>query len=198
MPGPLPMSDDYLGTITRLLGILKDGDENAKTKAVAKLWNVYIDRLCEVARMTLTSKAVRSSSEHSVIESVFDSLRRRANCGELTAVYREDGLWKCLLERLACKAAQRNATPSSAEKDQPESCEMPQLSRVEELVTKEPTALDINDILTAIDKIPSGTTKEVVLLHLSSLTDQEIAQKMGMSAWSVRRKIDLVRKLLEG
>jgi DNA-directed RNA polymerase specialized sigma24 family protein len=75
---------------------------------------------------------------------------------------------------------------------------MPQLSRVEELVTKEPTALDINDILTAIDKIPSGTTKEVVLLHLSSLTDQEIAQKMGMSAWSVRRKIDLVRKLLEG
>jgi DNA-directed RNA polymerase specialized sigma24 family protein len=188
------MSDDYQGTITRLLGILKVGDNNAKTKAIDKLWNVYIDRMCEIARNTLTSKGARVSSDHSVIESVFDSLRRRAKSGDLRSISGEEGLWNCLLELINRKAAERDCAATDTNTTETDSGNTQLKSRVEKFATKEPTEQHVLEMLEAIRKIEDGLTKDVLLLHLEGLTIKDISQRVGISSWSVRRKIECVRK----
>jgi hypothetical protein len=193
------MSDDYQGTITRLLGILKNGDNDAKSKAIEKLWNVYIDRLCEIARVTLTKEAARASSDQSMIQSVFDSLQRRAQCGELVALSHEDGLWKYLLESINRKAAKLSTDAQPTDTSEINSTTVPshvQLS-LQEAAFKEPTADGIQEILQKLDGIEGDITRNVVLLHLQSYTDQQISERLKISQRSVHRKIALVKKMWE-
>jgi len=193
------MSDDYQGTITRLIGILKNGDNEAKSKAIEKLWNVYIDRLCEIARVTLTNEAARASSDQSMIQSVFDSLQRRAQCGELLALSHEDGLWKYLLESINRKAAKLSTDAQPTDTSEINSTTVPshvQLS-LQDAAFKEPTADGIHEILQKLDGIEGDITRNVVLLHLQSYTDQQISERLKISQRSVHRKIALVKKIWE-
>lgn len=193
------MSDDYQGTITRLIGILKNGDNEAKSKAIEKLWNVYIDRLCEIARVTLTNEAARASSDQSMIQSVFDSLQRRAQCGELVALSHEDGLWKYLLESINRKAAKLSTDAQPTDTSEINSTTLPshvQLS-LQKAAFKEPTADGIQEILQKLDGIEGDITRNVVLLHLQSYTDQQISERLNISQRSVHRKIAIVKKMWE-
>lgn len=193
------MSDDYQGTITRLLGILTNGDNDAKSKAIEKLWNVYIDRLCEIARVTLTKEAARASSDQSMIQSVFDSLQRRAQCGQLMPLSHEDGLWKYLLESINRRAAKLSTDAQPTDTSEINSTTVPshvQLSH-QEAAFKEPTADGIQEILQKLDGIEGDITRNVVLLHLQSYTDQQISERLKISQRSVHRKIALVKKMWE-
>jgi hypothetical protein len=186
------MSDDYQGTVTRLLDVLKLGDEQSRAEAINKLWSVYIDRLCEVARMTLTSEGMQNSDEESAIISVFDSLDRHAREGRLEEICGRNGLWNCLLNMLHRKATDRNKAGLAENSDESTITWIQETPAIEVFVSREPTSQDVVEIIKWLRRLDDPLLQTVALLRLGQHQDHVIAERLKITQRSVQRKVDLI------
>jgi hypothetical protein len=186
------MSDDYQGTVTRLLDVLKLGDEQSRAEAINKLWSVYIDRLCEVARMTLTSEGMQNSDEESAIISVFDSLNRHAREGRLEEICGRNGLWNCLLNMLHRKATDRNKAGLAENSDESTITWIQETPAIEVFVSREPTSQDVVEIIKWLRRLDDPLLQTVALLRLGQHQDHVIAERLKITQRSVQRKVDLI------
>lgn len=79
------MSEEYQGTITRLLQNFKTGDTEARKHSLAEIWKTYFERLKFVASKVLTNKARRDGDEEDVVISVFGQILKNVDNGSAFA-----------------------------------------------------------------------------------------------------------------
>ena len=92
------MSPD--GSITRLIGLLKEGDR----AAAQPLWEAYFGRLVGLARARLRHTARKAADEEDVVLSAFDSFFRRAERGQFPRLHDRNDLWQLLFVLTVRKA----------------------------------------------------------------------------------------------
>src|SRR4051794_27387401 len=88
------------GSVTYLIGRLKDGDR----AAAQRLWESYFGRLVGLARGRLRKASRRVSDEEDVALSAFESFYRRAEQGRFPRLNDRDDLWQLLFVLTVRKA----------------------------------------------------------------------------------------------
>ena len=88
------------GSVTRLIGMLKEGDRTA----AQQLWETYFRRLVGLARARLRNATSTIADEEDVALSAFDSFYRRAERGQFPRLQDRDDLWQLLFVLTVRKA----------------------------------------------------------------------------------------------
>ena len=89
------------GSISGLIGLLKDGDQDA----AQRLWERYFRRVVDLARSRLRNLPRRAADEEDVALCAFDSFLRGARQGRFPRLADRDDLWQLLLVLTIRKAA---------------------------------------------------------------------------------------------
>jgi RNA polymerase sigma factor (sigma-70 family) len=190
-------SDD---SVTRWLGPLQRGDD----VAAQQLWQRYYDRLVGLARRKL-----RDLRQHEAAEDValgaFDSFCRSAQHGRFPKLTDRDSLWRLLVIITARKAAHhrrdarrlkrgtQNAGSGLAGQDRE--------ATLEQIVSREPTpefaAEAADQCRHLLRRLAAPELQSIALWRMEGYTVEEIAQKLSCDARTVKRRLDLIRRLWE-
>jgi RNA polymerase sigma factor (sigma-70 family) len=190
-------SDD---SVTRWLGPLQRGDD----VAAQQLWQRYYDRLVGLARRKL-----RDLRQHEAAEDValgaFDSFCRSAQQGRFPKLTDRDSLWRLLVIITARKAAHhrrdarrlkrgtQNAGSGLAGQDRE--------ATLEQIVSREPTpefaAEAADQCRHLLRRLAAPELQSIALWRMEGYTVEEIAQKLSCDARTVKRRLDLIRRLWE-
>ncbi len=188
------------GSVTRLIGMLKDGDRDA----AQGLWEIYFGKLVGLARSRLRSVTRRVSDEEDVALSAFESFYRRAERGQFPQLQDRDDLWQLLFVLTVRKAInlvhhQRRESRGGG--------------RVKSLADLE--GLDLNKILGTepspelaaqmteeyqrlLDRLGDDTLRAVALWKMEGYTNAEIAARLGCVEQTVERKLRAIRTRWSG
>jgi DNA-directed RNA polymerase specialized sigma24 family protein len=191
------------GSVTRWLGPLQHGDE----VAVWQLWERYFSRLVGLARQKLRSAPRRAADEEDVALSAFDSFCRQAEAGRFPQLLDRDSLWRLLVVVTARKvfhllrdeARQKRGGGAvvQAETDQAEG----KTPLLEKVLSREPSpelAAEVADeCRRLLDALGDKELEQIALWRMEGHSVEEIAQKLGYAARSVKRKLHLIRDLWE-
>jgi DNA-directed RNA polymerase specialized sigma24 family protein len=195
------MADD--GSVTRWFGQLQAGDP----AAAQQLWERYFRRLVGLARLKLRDTPRQADDEEDVALSAFDSFCRNAERGRFPQLSDRDNLWRLLVVITVRKAQhlvrdgtrhKRGGKVSPAPEPADDSDEQPIL---EQALSREPTpelaaqmAEEYRDLLR---RLGDSELEAIALLRMEGYCVDEIAQKLGYVARSIKRKLQLIRSLWE-
>jgi DNA-directed RNA polymerase specialized sigma24 family protein len=187
------MSSD--GSVTRLIGMLKDGDP----AAAQRLWEIYFGRLVGLARSRLRNVSRRASDEEDVALSAFESFYRRAERDQFPRLDDREDLWQLLFVLTVRKAI--NHAHHQGRKSRGG-------GRVKSLADLE--GLDLDQILGAepspelaaqmteecqklLGRLGDDTLRAVAVWKMEGYTNAEVAAKLGCVEHTVERKLRLIR-----
>ena len=195
----MPLED----SVTDWIKALKDGDQ----RAAQQLWQRFVDRLLEIARNRLRHSPRRAADEEDVVVSAFDDLCRGVQEGRFPNLYDRDDLWQVLVMLTERKATSQRRRELAAKRGggkvrgdsilrrvgKSDDGETEQL--VETMATPE-LAFEIADELgELLDKLNDWTLVKIAVDKLHGYTNEEIADRLGMSVRSVERKLRLIRTI---
>jgi DNA-directed RNA polymerase specialized sigma24 family protein len=188
------------GSITRWIGLLKDGDH----AAAQELWQAYFQRLVVLARARLRHVPRRAADEEDVALSAFDSFCRGTQRGRFPRLDDRDDLWQVLVLITVRKAidlahhegrrARSGRVQTFADLADPE---------IEALlgVGDEPTPLlaaqMADECRRLLGRLDEPTLRTVALWKMEGYTNQEIADRLDCVVTTVERKLQRIRKLWE-
>jgi DNA-directed RNA polymerase specialized sigma24 family protein len=189
------------GSVTRWLGQLQAGDD----AVVQSLWERYFKRLVGLARKRLADSPRRAADEEDVALSAFDSFCRNAEAGRFPNLTNRDSLWRLLVVITARKVThlKRHETRQKrggevAPADQADDSEALAL---QEVLSREPTpemaaqvAEECRHLLAALR---DPKLEAVALLRMEGHSVEEIAAKLGFAARSIKRKLQMIRRVWE-
>jgi DNA-directed RNA polymerase specialized sigma24 family protein len=199
--GALPMADD--GSVTRWLGQLQAGDP----AAAQQLWERYFRRLVGLARLKLGDAPRRAADEEDVALSAFDSFCRNAEQGRFPQLSDRDSLWRLLVVLTARKAqhlvrdetrqkrggGDRALSDTSGGPDED--------SVLEQVLSREPTpdmaAQLAEEYRELLHRLGDPELEAIALQRMEGYSVEEIAQKFGYVARSIKRKLRLIRTIWE-
>jgi len=178
-----------------LLNRASDGDERASVE----IWNAYYERLVSYARRKLRGGARRDADEEDVALSAMNSFFAGARDGRL-APKDANELWKLLATITVRKATARlrkhHADKRGGGKIRGDSAfDAAQIAHSEST----PETLDglspwlglaCEELLSSLD---DGELREIALLRLANHTNDEIAEKLGCSRATVKRRVAEIR-----
>lgn len=190
------------GSVTRWIGDLKAGDEDA----ARWLWRRYFERLVGVARNKLRSapRGAAVEDEEDAALSAFDSLCRGAAEGRFDRLGDRDDLWRLLVVIAARKAVDQierdrrlkrggGRVVAASELDSDGS-----VAAIDAVVGSEPTpefaAMVAEEFRLRLDALGDETLRQVALWRLDGFSNDEIAAKLGCVTRTVERKLDLIRR----
>ena len=184
------------GSVTRHLKLLKSGDQDA----AQLLWQRYFQRLVQLARRKMTSKARRGADEEDIALSAFARFCQRAEQGFLPNVRNRDDLWQLLVTltvRMAIDQArlenrQKRGGPIAADGEPPTAVDYEELA----------SSLHAPDFLVQVaeecDRLLSALgdeeLKSIARWKTDGFTNQEIAARLGCVLRTVERKIKVIRQ----
>lgn len=183
------MPSEYQLSITRLIDELKSGDEKKKNEAIAKLWETYFERLCAVARKHLTSKAKRVNDADDVLVSVFDALHGKVIAGDSLNALDRDSLWQVLLRMTLDNAIKRNRSEGRHRRGGANTPE----PLIEELISKEPTADDVELFEELMDGLIEPDLIRIASMRLEGHSIEEIALELDLSERTIQRKLRVIK-----
>jgi DNA-directed RNA polymerase specialized sigma24 family protein len=183
------------GSVTRLIGMLKEGDR----AAAQLLWEAYFGRLVDLARSRLKDVPRRAADEEDVALSAFDSFYRRAERGQFPRLEDRDDLWQLLFVLTVRKAINLVRYQGRASRGG---------GRVAGLADLD--GLDVDGVLGAgpspelaaemaeecqrlLDGLRDPTLRSVALWKMEGYTNAEIAAKLGCIEHTVERKVRTIR-----
>jgi RNA polymerase sigma factor (sigma-70 family) len=182
------------GSVSRLLDGLVVGDE----QAIQKLWERYFGRLVALARKKLADTPRRVADEEDVALSAFASLCRNAECGRFPELLDRDSLWRLLVVITARKAAhlcrdeQRQRRGGAVEI-------LTEPLVLEEVLSRDPTpelaALATEEHGRLLDSLGDDRLRQVALWRMEGYSVVEIAERQGCKSRTVKRKLELIRKI---
>jgi DNA-directed RNA polymerase specialized sigma24 family protein len=191
------------GSVTRFLALVRAGDP----AGAEQLWQRYFRRLVGLARKKLQDAPRRVADEEDVALSAFDSFCRNAEQGRFPQLFDRDGLWRLLVVFTARKAShllrdegrqKRGGGAACAEEADGEPDEETVL---EQVLSREPTpemaaevAEECRRLLAALG---DRRLEEIARWRMEGFTVEEIAEKVGSVARSVRRKLQMIRGIWE-
>ena len=178
-------------SITRLLGGLKRGEEGA----AEGLWGRYIEKLERLARRKLNGMPRRAMDEEDIANSVFKSLCLRARRGEFERLEDRDDLWRLLATITRLKIAQAIRAANRKKRSNRGRREV----SVDQLIARDPSPQMVSILNEEWQRLfallPDDACRKIVRWKMEEHTDEEIADRLGITDRTVRRKMQLVRAL---
>ncbi|ADB14964.1 RNA polymerase, sigma-24 subunit, ECF subfamily [Pirellula staleyi DSM 6068] len=193
------MSDP--GSITRLLLETTEGDENAATV----LWEHFRDRLVHFAKGRLTGARKSASDEEDVAVEAFHSLLKGVRNGRYNLPSR-DHIWRllvCMAMRRAHAILRRQNT-QKRHGEVGESAIMPvdhgEVGGISGFPDDEPTPTTLavmNLMLGELGELlHEEREREILMLKLEGYSHREVAERLGLGLWRVRKVLDKVEAYL--
>jgi DNA-directed RNA polymerase specialized sigma24 family protein len=190
-------------SVSTCIGHLKIGDLNA----AQELWNRYASRLAEIARRKLRDAPVTIADEDDIAASVFRSVCRGAAAGRFADINNRDDLWWLLLaitkqkvvDQIRYESAQKRGRGNvRLEVDVSSSASGEPTFSLDDLVGDSPTP----DLLVMLEEqsqrllelLRDDRLRRIAVSRIEGYTVPEIADSLAVSARSVERKLQLIRK----
>ena len=180
------------GSVTDWVGRLRTGDP----AAAGKLWDAYFARMVALARRKLTGAAVGGADEEDVALSAFKSFCNAAAGGRFQAPIDRDNLWSLLFALTARKAVdlvrherrkKRSAAGGMQELD-------PDAVAARGLPPEFAAQLS-DELRRLLDSLGDDTLRAIAVAKIEGFTSAEIAERLGCTERTVRRKLEVIRWL---
>jgi len=188
------MSSD--GSVSRWLGPLQAGDR----AAVEQLWGRYFQRLVGLARKKLQTRTRPAADEEDVALSAFDSFCRHAEHGRFPELLDRDSLWRLLVTITVRKAANLVRDEHRAKRGGGKSAEADK-DILERALSREPSpafAAEVADeYQRLLNSLSDPDLQIVAQLRMEGYGVEEIGERVGYAARSVKRKLQLIRSIWE-
>ena len=188
------------GSVSRLLGELQAGNE----AAVQPLWERYFSRLVMLARQKLRSGPPRAADEEDVALSAFATFCRNAEQGRFPRLLDRDDLWRLLVVVTARKAShllrdEHRQKRGGGLRALPAEGELPLL---EQVLSREPSPQLAAELAEQCQRLlqtlGDPELEQLAVWRMEGFSIEEIAAKLGYAPRSIKRKLQLIRKLWEG
>lgn len=191
-------------SVTLWIEQLKVGDP----AAAQRLWEVYFQRMVDLARRKLEGSRRAAADEEDVALSAFKSFCLGAQSGRFPQLLDSDGLWPLLMAITANKSVDlirgenrlKRGGGQRVETGDP-AAGLPSLADV---LSKEPSpqfAAEMSDelerLLARLDAVGDTDLRPIALLKLQGFTNAEIAEQTGCVTRTVIRKLQLIARLWE-
>jgi DNA-directed RNA polymerase specialized sigma24 family protein len=187
------------GSVTLLLERLRAGDPEASADATARLWARYFGALMELARKRLPGTARRAADEEDIALSALDSFCRGEAAGRFPDLGDRDALWRLLATITLRKV--RDAIEYEGRKKRGAGRAGESTGVLDELLARDPSpemAAQLADLLRhLIDRLGDEVMRRLAELKLQGHTEEEMAAELSVSPRTVRRKLELIRRLWE-
>jgi DNA-directed RNA polymerase specialized sigma24 family protein len=187
------------GSITRWLGKLKAGDP----AAAQQLWDRYFQRLVGLARLKLRAVPRQNRDEEGVAASAFHSFCRGAGKGQFPQLLDSDNLWRLLAAITARKAAHLVRDETRLKRGGAAGRVSPaeEAAVLEQLLSREPTAEMAAQMADQcrhlLRRLGAKELEAVAVARMEGYSVEEIAALLGLSKWSIKRKLQLIRDIWE-
>jgi DNA-directed RNA polymerase specialized sigma24 family protein len=187
-------------SVSRLIERLKTD----KPDAANEIWQLYFQRLLPVARAKLATVRDPSIDEEDILVSVFDRFFRAVSEGRFAKLNDRDDLWQILLmltERDASDQRRRSTTEKRGRDRVVNQSNLANLDlrQLREMADREPNPDQIvafNEHLSiCLHSLNEVSTREVAIMKLEGLSNQEIGNKLEISLSSVERKLRVIREV---
>lgn len=190
--------------VSQWIAGLREGDE----EAITALWNRYFDQLVHLARQRLADTPRRMADEEDVAVSVFRCLCSGAQRGRLADMEDRNDLWRVLVTMTARKVVDQQRRlgvkkrgggkvrgesvffPKSADEPSP---------GLQQFSDQLPTPLMLvameeegKRLLAALD---DARLRQIALWRLEGYTNDEMAEKLGLTTRSIERKLQRIREI---
>ena len=184
------------GSVSRWFGPLQQGDP----AAAQQLWELYFQRLIELARKKLRDLPHREAAED-VALSAFDSFCRSASLARFPQLADRDSLWRLLVIITARKAAHHKRDERRQKRNRPRGNVGDTGLMLEEIVGREPTpefaAQAAEECQRLLRLLGDSELERLAILKMDGHTLGEIAQQLGYAERTIKRKLRLIRSLWE-
>ncbi len=197
---------------------LRDG----RQQATERLWQLYFQRMVDVARQKLRGVNLAAYDEEDVALSAFKSFCRGLQEGQIAIVGEAWNLWPLLVSMTVRKAIDHvrhegrlkrggpgaKASPFSAGETSeagPLYAKREQLIGWEQVAAFEPSPEMIvvateffEQLLDTLEQTGDSSLPEIAVASLKGYDNLEIANSLGCTVRTVQRKLKTIRKLWEG
>lgn len=193
-------------TVTLWLDQLQGGD----SQAAQKLWEVYFQRMVELARRKLEGAKRGAADEEDVALSAFNSFCLAARAGKFTQLLDRSNLWPLLMAITAHKSVdwirhenrrKRGGGDAPSDGREPEATAASALS-LSDFISREPSpefAVQLTEqferLLTRLDATGDDDLRQIALMKLEGSTNSQIADHLRCARRTVERKLQLVERL---
>jgi DNA-directed RNA polymerase specialized sigma24 family protein len=190
------------GSVTGWLARLREGD----AAAAQRLWERYFQRLVGLARKKLQGAPRRVADEEDVALSAFTSFCCSVERGRFPQLLDRDSLWRLLMVITARKAAhlvrdeQRQKRGGDVTPFEGPAADMED-TVLEQILGREPSpefaaqvAEECQRLLCSLD---DDELRSVALWKMEGYTIEEMAEKLGYAARSIKRKLQVIRGVWE-
>jgi RNA polymerase sigma factor (sigma-70 family) len=198
--------DDRTGSVSLCLELLKEGD----VAAAAELFNRFFQRLVGLARAKLTPlRRQAAADEKDVVLSAFHDFCQAVRTDRYLDLHGREDLWSVLAVFVANKAkslldretAQKrgSGTVRGESAFEPTAGESGVRAGLDGLASREADpalTAEFQELLDRFQARLDEKQKEIAALTLLGCTSEEIGEKIGMPASTVRRKLKVIRALL--
>ena len=198
------MSEDR--SVSQWIAGLKAGDE----EAAQQLWERYFDKLVGLALRKLQKSPRRVQDEEDVALNAFDSLCRGAKAGKFPLLSDREDLWRLLVVITARKASdqihhgrrqKRGGGQVRGESVFQGGDANASHHGIEQVIGDEPTPQFATQIAEEmelfLDRLDDDTLRKIALWKLENYTNLEMAEKLGVSDETIRRKLQRIKMILE-
>lgn len=194
-------------SITLLIQDLRDKDPEAATR----LWDRYAKRLAELARKRLGAMPRRMVDEEDVVASVFESLCLGAGEGRFPDLGNRDELWRLLAtithEKAVDQIRHNRALKRGGGEVRGESVfsgttgvgqsspeEGGLAEAIEDELSPELLASMQDELQHLLSLLADETLRKIAVWRLEGFTNEEIAERLGVTVRTVERKLNLIRE----
>ncbi len=198
------MSQPDTSSVTAWLPALKAGDNDA----AQQLWEAYYQRLIYFARARLRDVPKRDFDEDDVVLSAFNSFYHRAGRSAFPQLNDRQDLWALLVTITARKILQKQRSqmaqrrgggrqPVASAADHPEK----HLQALNEIIGREPTPEFAAELAERVDELlrelGQADLQQIAIAKMEGYATHEIAQQIGLTERTVRRKLKVIATLWE-
>ncbi|MCA8987916.1 MAG: HTH domain-containing protein [Planctomycetaceae bacterium] len=197
------MDSDSPGSVSLVLDALQQGDANAQ----AEIWNRYFQKLVPIARKKLGAANRRVVDEEDVALSVMNNFMNGAARGQFPQLEDRNNLWALLMvmtqRKVTDQVRHQFALKRGNNDVRGESVVMNRGDGQagvgwDVFLGEDPTpqtlmAMD-EQFASMMDVLGDDTLREIAKLKLESYSTEEIAEKLGVTSRTVKRKVALIRE----
>lgn len=183
------------GFVTFWFEAAQKGDEAAATH----LWDWFYPKLVKLAQAQLDKSKRRVYDEEDVALSAFHGVYRDARGGRVPKNCNRNDIWGLLTTQLLRKIIDRRRADAAQKRggDEVRGDSAFLEGGIDLIASREPGpefALELLDEANAVLARLSEPLRQVALLKMDGLTNEEIAAEIGLTCRSVERKVERIRK----
>ncbi len=178
---------------------LQQGDESS----ARKLWEHFVQRLYEAARKKLNRRVARTYDEQDAAQSAFHALCAGVSAGRYPDLNDRTSLWRLLLTITSNKISNRHRYEKREQRDIRRTATdsvfitTSHRSVIGSLPAREPTLEYSAEFVDLCGQLVEGLgpeLQEIARLKIEGYTDVEIAEHLGCSDRTIRRRVELIRR----